>query len=202
MRINRKLNLVIPVDTGNGTIYVHSTPISRDIFEKYFLVLSKTFAQIYQQGLNIQAGPRVAALLLKKIAVDSGEWDGPDGVQNGLVEEIKRLTNVVVSVGDWGENKDGQPAPKGWQTMPYVAAVQRALLDEDDIAEVENALCFFTCASHLNTRMQLPIILGLIASLWGALNTPLNSTEYSNSLPTLIETANFGETARPSSVPS
>ena len=33
MKIDRKLNIVIPVETeSKGLIYVHSTPISRDVF--------------------------------------------------------------------------------------------------------------------------------------------------------------------------
>ena len=123
MRIDKKLNLVIPVDgTARGTIYVHSTPISRDVFEKYFMVLSKTFAQIYKQGLDIYAGPRVAALLLRKTAEEMDVLDGFDGVENGLMAEMLRLTNVIYS--DEG----------GWRTMPYEDAVNQKILDSEDVS--------------------------------------------------------------------
>ena len=76
MKIDKKLNLVIPIETDDGTLYVHSMPIRREIFDTYFLVLSKTFAAIHGEGLGEIAGPRVAALILKKIAMDTGMWEG------------------------------------------------------------------------------------------------------------------------------
>src|SRR5215831_13634119 len=110
VRISRSLNLVVPVDTEAGTIYVHSTPISRDVFERYYLVLSKTFAQIYQEGLAAIAGPRVGFLLLRDVAQNTrgtngapNAWEGTDGVANGLINEIRRLTNVIM------------PGPAGWE---------------------------------------------------------------------------------------
>ena len=56
MKINRALNLVIPIDSEKGQLFVHSTPISREIFEQYFLVISKTFAAIFSEGLGAIAG--------------------------------------------------------------------------------------------------------------------------------------------------
>ena len=44
MKIDRRLNLVQPIETGSGTVYLHSVPLSREVWETYFLVLSKTYA--------------------------------------------------------------------------------------------------------------------------------------------------------------
>ncbi len=188
MRINTRLNLVIPVDTDAGTLFVHSVPISREVFEKYFLVISKAFAAIYQEGLNVVAGPRIAMLMLKRAAVERGEWDGPDGVQNGLVAEIRRLTNVAV------------PGEGGWKSYPMQDAIDRSILDADDVSEVEGAVAFFTCASAMHKRDQLPAILGGMTSLWDARTTSLNFTDYLASLRTSTEAP--GTTTTTSSVPS
>lgn len=193
MKINRKLNLVIPVDRGDeGTIYVHSTPISREVFERYFLVISKTFAAIYTEGLGIAAGPRVASLLLRKVAEDMGGTDERaraaawEDVQNGLMAEIKRLTNVVVS------------GHGGWTTLPFQEAVDRKMLDPDDASEVENALAFFTVASAMHKKSELPTILTGAASLWGGQIVSSNSTEFAASLPISTPDGNSGAKATPS----
>jgi hypothetical protein len=175
-RINGKLNLVIPVDgTASGTVYVHSTPISRDVFERHFRVLARSFAAIYQERLNIFAGPRVSKLLLQQTAEELGLWDTPGGVRDALIPEIFRLTNVAVANGN------------GWETIPYHEAVAKKLLDEDDAAEVENAVCFFICNSAIMRRDQLPAILDGMTSLWGALTTSSTCSEYAASLPPSIE---------------
>jgi hypothetical protein len=176
VRINSNLNLVFPVDTAsNGTVYVHATPLSREVFERYFLVISRTFTAIYAEGLQIMGGPRVAALMLKKVAEERGEWDGPDGVRDGLMAEIRRLMNVAV-VG-----------PEGWKSLPYHTARRDGTIDDDDAAEVEGIVCFFISASAMHLRSQLPSILSGVSSLWGAQTTSSNSTEYAASLPISTE---------------
>jgi len=172
-RINGKFNIVIPVDgTSLGTIYVHSTPISRAVFERFYDVLGAAFTALYQKRLNIFAGPKVTALLLRDTAKDMGRWDGADGVERALMPEIWRLTNVAVPTES-----------RGWETIPYHDAVARQLLDEDEQAEVENAVCFFTCNSAVMPRSQLASILAGMTSLWGAEITSSNCSEFAASLP-------------------
>ena len=63
--IDKRLNLVVPIDRDDGTIlYVHSTPLPRPVFERYVRVIAKTFAEIVTGGYSAAAGPRIAALLL------------------------------------------------------------------------------------------------------------------------------------------
>lgn len=188
MRINKKLNLVIPVDTEDGTVYVHSTPISREIFEQYFLPISRTFAEIYRQRLDIVAGPRIAMMMLRKAATDLGVLEGPDGVENGLIAEIRRLTNVAI------------PSDKGWETYPLQDVISRSLLSEDDISEIEGAVTFFICASAMHRKSELPIILNGMTSLWDAQTTLLGFSEFVTSLRQSTE-AKPG-TTETSSVPS
>lgn len=191
MRIERNLNLVIPVEREGGTIYVHSTPLSRDVFERYYLVISKTFTRLYGEGLGFTAGPRVAALMLKEVAVSLGQWEGPEGVELGLVSEWRRLSTVITP-----------EESKGWTSYPLQTAVDRKLLDGDELSEVENCLAFFIVASAMHKRKELPAILAAVGHLWGALVTLLNSTAYMSSLQTSTEDASSGETATASSIAS
>ncbi len=186
MRLDRKLNLVAPVETDRGVVYVHHVPISREVFERYFLVLSKTFARIFQEGLNVVAGPPIAALMLRKVAEETmvapGEnaWDGEAGVARGLMAEIRRLTNVVV------------PGDRGWQTLPYEGAARDGTMTADDAAEVDGLLTFFTLVSVMLREDQRAAIVAGMRSLWGVETTSLNCTDYASSLPTSIvgETSN------------
>lgn len=190
MKLDRKLNLVVPVEVDSGTIYVHSMPVTREVFEQYFLVISKTFSAIYSQGLHAAAGPRVAAMLLKSIAVDLGQWEGPGGVENGLMNEIRRLTNVVM------------PGSSGWTTVPYDTASAQGLLSDDDKSEIENAIVFFIVASAMHKKKDLASILTGAGKLWDSRIESLNCTEYARSLPISTETASTGATVAASSIPS
>jgi hypothetical protein len=189
VHIDKHLNFVIPVQGDGVTTYVHSMPIGEDVFDRYFLVISKTFAAIYNEGLGVTAGPRVAAKLLKRVATEMGVWDGADGVQTGLMTEIRRLTNVVA------------PGPNGWTTFPFQDALGENYLSKGDVSEVENALVFFTVASAMHRRAELESILNGAGSLWGARVEPLNCTEFAASLTTSTATGSSGATAQPSSIP-
>lgn len=185
-KIDKRLNIVIPIERG----HVHSMPISRAIFDKYFLTISKTFSAIYAEGLGYVAGPRVAALLLKKVAQDCGEWDGEEGVANGLMNEIVRLSNVVIV--DEGV----------WKTIPLYNAIEKEILNEDERSEVINALVFFTCASSMHRPMDLGAILAGMRSLWGGQTTSLACTAFAASLPILTPEDSTGLKATASSIPS
>lgn len=191
MRISRSLNLVIPVDgTELGTVYVHSTPISREIWKQHWLVLAKTFSRIQQEGLGSVAGPKVAAEMLEEVARDTrgrngsrNAWEGPDGVENSLLPEIRRLTNVVIPNGDGG-----------WVTAPYEDVLRKDTLPDEDKDEILNAIVFFISSSSLTSKSLREEILNGMALLWGAQIVSVNSTEFARSLPTSTETANSGET--------
>lgn len=181
MKIDSKLNFVIPVESGGETSYVHAEPIKRDTFERYFEIISKTFTAIYAGGLGIMSAPRVAAMMMKKIAKEDGVWEGPEGVSRGLFAEMRRLTNVVVL------------GPKGWASIPFEEAIANKKFSDDDYSEVENAVAFFTVASSMHKQKEAKTILTSAGDLWSAQVTPLNVTEYAASLPTSIET----ETSKP-----
>jgi len=104
VNLNKKLNLVIPVERDGGLVYVHSMPISREVFERYFMTIAKTFGRIMVEGLA-RTSPRIAMLMLRKTAQDDGNWTGTGGVELGLVSEIRRLTSVLLPIqtGGWGQ---------------------------------------------------------------------------------------------------
>jgi hypothetical protein len=192
VKVDRHLHLVIPVECDNGAKkYVHSTPIGASVFDSYFKVIAKTFAEIH--ALGMLAGPRVAHKLLQQIATDMGAWEDirrPGiapviGVKNGLVAEIHRLTNVLA------------PTAKGWETLPYYDAVNNGVLDAADAMEVEAAICFFTVGSTLHSKAELMILTRALDN-WSGQIESLNCTEFRSSLATSTVVANTGETATPS----
>lgn len=185
MRIDKRLNLVVPVDTDRGTLYVHSTPIAAEVFEQNFLLVSKTFSAIYGHGLGPRAGPRVSSMLMARIAENGDELES----HAALMAEIRRLSNVLV------------PGPGGWETVPLQEAVDKGSMERIDASEVENAIVFFTVCSAMHRRSELPEILDGAAKLWGAQTTPLNCTGFAASLQTSTEEGSSGEKAEESLVP-
>jgi hypothetical protein len=196
LRIDKRLNLVVPIEDEGSTLYVHSMPISREVFDRYCRVIARTFRDCYVVAGN--AGVRIAANVLREVAEESGVWeDGKSasgdvvkvGVKNGLMAEIKRLTNVVAMTD------------QGWGTIPYDHAVQQGKLDPDTAAEVESLIVFFTVASWMHRKQELPVIYETVFGLWNARTTSLNCTEWGASLPTSTATDNSGK-KEGSSVPS
>jgi hypothetical protein len=186
MRLNKSLNLVIPIydETGeHATAYVHATPISADTFDNYYKPIGRVLTQIYSGGYGITAGPRIAHKLLRDVSKEMNIWDGPSGVENGLVAEMHRLTNVLV------------PGEKGWEMLTFYDAKKKDLIDRDDLQVVEGALAFFCAESSMRPKSQLRSVLEAAAALWGAQISLLTCTEFLNSLPTSTETENTGETA-------
>lgn len=176
MKLNRELNIVLSIESEkHGEIFVHSMPITRAIFRKYFVVIGKTFAELFSGGFAMIAGPGVAYLMLEKIALEMGTWEGPDGVHNGLINEIVRLSSVLVS----GE--------EGWKSYPLHTAIQQKMLSGDELEEVLAELVFFTCVSTVAKTQDAAQILKGTHSLWRSQATALGSTAYLNSLQTSTE---------------
>jgi hypothetical protein len=179
-RISRQLNLVILLERDEDEIpvWVHSTPISTDVFDTYYKVIAKTFATIYNQGLGVIAGARVASKVLKEVSEELKIWES---VQQGLVLEIERLTNVLI------------PGERGWETIPYPEAKQREIIHPEDAAEVDNAITFFTVASVMHRKSELKSLLSGGMALWGARVESSSFTDFRNSLPMWKRPDNTGE---------
>ena len=178
MEINKKLNLVIPIEREDGTtVYAYSIPIAKTIFERYYMVFAKAFSVIYGDRLGIMTGPRVAAMIMKDAAKELGVWDGPEGAEHGLMNEIHRLTYIVVLT------------ERGWETIPFQEAIAKKLIDEDDVGEVDNAVSFFTLASHMHRKQDKIGVMKGASKLWGGHLESLGYTEFCASLPTSTEPA-------------
>jgi len=191
MKIDRKLNIVIPVETeSKGLIYVHSTPISRDVFEQFYLELGKVFSQCFdainQAHLALTA-PQLAYPALKTMAIKAGNWEE---VKKGLINEIVRLTNVLVT----GE--------KGWESIPLDLAIKREILDEDEESEVLSALTFFTAICRVAPKDLRMSFLEMAGSLRSWELTSLDSTEYLNGLTIPVKAVTTGKKAKESSIVS
>jgi hypothetical protein len=182
MQINRKLNLVIPIQTETeGEIFVHSVPIGRELFEKYYSVIGRTF-KIIMERFGITAAPRLSYLTLREVSQELGVWEGADGVKSGLINEIQRLTNVMFCTPD-----------NGWQTFPLTTYCARKEIDEDTLSEIMGELCFFTCVCKMNKKDAAEGILQAATGIWGSQISSLDSTAYLASLRTLIKVESIGE---------
>lgn len=187
MHVDRKtLHLVIPLEREGGEkVYVHSTPVDRAVYDRYFKIIATTFAETTSGPMRPVAN-RVAMRALRATAAD---LDMSEDVVSGLVEEIKRLTNVTA------------PTPDGWQTLPLGQAITAGLLDDEEADEVENNIAFFTCFWHMTKRSERARILDGLANAWGVQISSLDCSEHANSLRTSTAAEPSGPKAPASSIP-
>jgi hypothetical protein len=175
MRLSEKLHIVIPLyessDVAPIIAYVHSAPISREVYQAHFMLLGRVFAAIYSSGLGPVAGPRVAHMLLNKVAKEQGDELG--GI--ALMNEIRRLTNVMLRT------------EKGWEAFGYEDVANHGLVDPDDLDEVSNAIVFFTVLSSTHRKAERRGMMDGAAKLWGAQITSSDFTAFASSLPTLTQ---------------
>jgi hypothetical protein len=182
--INKKLNLVIPLEVDDKKMWVHSTPISREVFEANYLLFVKTLSNLYFNGIGPGMAPRVAGLALKDMAK---EISTENDVTVPVIQEIYRLTYVLMV----------DPATNKWTAKPFVEVKMKNLIDDETLREVENALVYFTVASAIHLKSELPTIMVGLSSIWGAQTTSLNAMDYCNSLTTLNQEENIGEKEPP-----
>jgi len=194
LKIDRNLSLVMQVQTEkNGLVHIHSTSISRSVFEQFYLELGKVFSQCFdsinQAHLALSA-PQLAYPALKSIATKAGNWDGAGGVKFGLVNEIIRLTNVAIST------------EHGWETIPFDTAVKKEILNEDEEAEALSSLIFFTAISKVAPKDLKNSFLEMAGALRNWELTFSDCTEYMNGLPILTKKETTGKKAKGSSIVS
>ena len=179
MRVDKKLNLIVPIELEGGEIiYCHSIPILRETFQRYSLVIAATFSKLLVNGLQ-SMGARIAAFTLQEVAEEMGKWEGSTGVKEGLLNEIDRLTNVLVM----GAN--------GWESVPVQTAIARGGIDEEDYEEAKQKIVFFILISAMARRDVAASFMVILENDWGMLTTPLNCTAYGNSLKISTETETF-----------
>ncbi len=161
------------------------------VFERYYMVFGLTFAEIYNKGhgFGMLSGPRLAAMMLMDTAKGLGIWEGQEGVEQGLVQEMRRLTNVFTVTA------------RGWEPIPFHEAISTGKISERDASEVENALTFFTVSWHMNrwedrkkATKEKSSMLSNAVEIWGGHLESLSYTEFRASLPTLTGAATSQQT--------
>jgi hypothetical protein len=187
VRIDKRLNIVISKTREDGSeIHVHSTPISNEVFAaaNNWNVISLVYANIMERGQSylMASGPRIAGLMLRKVAQEQKIWDGPQGVEHSLIAEIHRLTNVRAS------------GPRGWETYALDDALAHGVIDADENDEIEGQLIFFTVLSRMLPKEQRSLLESAV-SMYGAEITLLGCSDYVNSLSKSTEGESSGETA-------
>lgn len=193
MRINRALNLVVPVETGAGTVYLHSSPLSREAFEGSFRIIAAAHADIFGRGgAYIMSGPRVAALTLRSVGRAQADAEGREGDTGAtaLLGELRRLTVVIA------------PGANGWDTLPVDTAVQRGVIEAEDWTEVENALAFFMLVYWMEPRSNVENAMTKMAGLMKLSIVSSSPTEFIASLQTSTPAALTGAALKVSSIPS
>lgn len=181
MKIDRNLNLVIPVevepevrdDKGEVTrparhVHVHASPVSVDVFEENAWLFARALNEALSAGP--QMAPRIAASTLRKVAREAFGRDETESA--ALFAEIRRLAMVVA------------PTESGYQPVPFDEAVSRGTLDREDAGYVENLVTFFTLSWRVLSKIdRRTMTLGLVVR-WGGSSTSLNSTDFARSLTT------------------
>lgn len=201
IQINEAMNLVVPVvsDDTDVKVWAYHTPISRQVFEANYRVLAATKAALMSKGslYMMDSGPRIAALTLRdeglREAEARGRFDAKgqvvDEATPALLAEVRRLTMVLV------------PTTNGWDLLPIESAVAAGKIDEEDQAETESAIVFFTCICALASKAERKVHAHSTASLLKGSITSLSPLEFSASLPTSTKGATSAQVVA-SSVPS
>lgn len=186
MRLNDRMNFVVPIyrDGPDPAAWVHSTPISNEVFESNWVLLSRTFTVLMSQGLgSFMVGPKVAKLALRDVAAEiSGSAADADTVSSPFLNEVRRLSSVMI------------PVAGVWDTIPLQEAERRKLLTEDEIRTTESQLAFFMLGWHLYPPQERQFNLDGAARIWGAQMSSLNSTAFAASLRTSRELETTTET--------
>lgn len=178
MRINKKMNLVIPMENEDGSkYYVHAKPFSRDAFEAHYLLFSQAFSSMIETGIQVTAGPRVAALVLKDLAKKQGK----EADYAAIIAEIKRTANVI---------KGGA---SGFEPKLLSTAIAHGDIAEEELAYIEGVICFFTLTSAMWMGERLDASLAFMSGLWGCQTTFSDCTEFTSSLRTAMTEDITGE---------
>lgn len=179
--MNEELNLIIPFETDAGLAFVHAAPLSSEVFDAHYLLISKTFTAIMTEGLSVIAGPRVAGNILRDIAIRSNQWDGANGGST-LLNEMVRLSNVA-----W-------PGENGYEQIPLHTLIERKMISDRDRKEVVGAIVFFTVNSAIHRRQVLTGVLDKLTDLWGTRTFSSDITAFIDSLRTSTRAGSTGAT--------
>lgn len=181
MKINEKLMMTVPLYRDDQVYaWVHAAPIGRDVFKANYQILAKCFDRVMELG---RVGPRMTLEVLNDAAREvAGVGGDADGVSRALMNEIRRLSNVVVQDGT------------RWDYLPLEDALSQKSVDEEDAEEVLCAIVFFTVVWLTAPKNRRIFLMDHTCGLWGAAMSSLTLTAFIDSLRTSTATVNSGET--------
>jgi hypothetical protein len=200
-QINTALNLAFPVRWAERIIekdgkpdtvveplvWAYHTPISREIFDANYRIISAANMEIFSKGVAFAAesGPIIAALALRDAsrqrALELGIIDENTDPGTALMLELKRLTMILA------------PGATGFEYLPVDIALQKKVIDADDWREAESSVAFFTCGLWMARRTIREVRREALALVLRGLITSLQPMEFVASLRTL----NPAETSEP-----
>lgn len=197
MKIDKNLNLVVPVESEHGDIFFHHTPILRETFQRYHFVLAATFTRLLEAGMQM-TGAAIAAMTLEEVSREMMRWEPEEKnkqadagvfVKSGFMDEIERLTTVLIL----GE--------KGWEPVPVNVAINRDLIDDMDWQEAKQRIVFFTLICGMTRKAVKEDLLTILNESWQTQTTSSTCSEFAASLPTSTETGTSSAAGKVSSVP-
>lgn len=189
MKINKNLHFVVPAESDEENVFFHSSPILLETFKRYHFVMAATFNRILAGGLEL-VGPKIAAMTLEEIARETGRWEGKEGVENGLMEEITRLTNVLCLT------------EKGWEALPVKIAIEREFVDEMDWQEAKQRIVFFMLVCAMTRAAVMRDLLNMTNDSWQTQTVSQTCTEFAASLPILTPEGTSSKAVKRQSHPS
>jgi hypothetical protein len=182
VKLNRNLHLVTRIESPRGTLHVYSNPVPRVVFEQHFMIMGRAFTSIFNNGLGASA-PKLAAMIIKQEAKFLGE----EMQGEALLADIKRSTHVLTPSANGA----------GYEPLPYAEAVRQQLIDEEEAADIEGRICFFTLALRVGSERQIAASMASLRLFWDAETTSLTLSDYLNSLTTSTGAAATGPRPTP-----
>lgn len=204
-RIDKRLNIVLevvpaslPGQTPPPSLHVHSMPITRAVYDQHFLILAMTVSQMYAKGIGAGTCGRIAMNMMRRVAKEQDAAASVPGMESMAVQnEVDQLLLPAI----WQRTNVLMPSDAGWTTLPFQEVIDGKKMDEDDIAEVQNYLVFFTAASWVHMVSELLATLYPVWQASGALLVSSNCTEFASSLRTSKKDETTGVKATVSSNP-
>ena len=189
MKINRRLNLAFTVEREDGSIiHVHHVPISEEIFDANWRVLTKAVTSMYSDVYMPLVAARIGYRMIRDVATFM-KMD-MDALELGFFSHVWRLTTLIL--------------PERPDPVPLDVAFASNLLDSEELSEVRNCICFFTAASWVHPRNELAGMYQLLAgenNTSGKLTGSWSVMEYAISLRTSKPAENTGAKETVASIP-
>lgn len=160
-------------ESDGAPFYVYAQSVSRNTAREFWQVVQRATNQLYINSGSPQGALRFAAAAVR----EAGTFLGNERVEQFFIGEMRRLAMVVLP---------------GGESLTFDEAVKNGALSEDEVDEMEAALCFFTLAWNFHSTENRALIIASALTLWNGRTTSSSFTEWTASLPISKETVNSG----------